>query len=142
LSVAVKYVGMLALALVAAASLANEAGATIDIQPRHICWITDVVATDLGVRIYFPRRERIPAVVTSTGIFRVADAPVDPKRPEEAGLEASLGDRLSASNSPEDGCSLLVVKQNGQVGLQASAFFNPPGLAPTSREEFIPASHE
>lgn len=106
-----------------------------------ICWVSDVVATEKGVRIYFHRKGGPLFVSLSNRIFRPADAPVDPARPDEGAIDVGLGDRLFPTNSPEDGCTLVVVERNGRIGLEAKAYFNPPGLPQHSESDFIP-SHE
>lgn len=104
-----------------------------------ICWIADVVTSENGVRIYFNRKGGPLFVEMADRLFRPADAPVDAARPDEAGVEVRLGDKLRPSNSPEDGCMLEVVRRDGRLGIKAEAFFHPPGLPPASKKEFIPA---
>jgi len=131
---------ILGFALIAAAlpsSLANVPSA--DVRPPSICWITDVVASENGVRIYFSRKGGPVFVSTPTGFFRPADAPIDPARPNDAALEARLGDKFAPTNSPEDGCALEVVRRKGRIGVQATAYFHPSGLPSQSKTEFIPA---
>lgn len=104
-----------------------------------ICWVSDVVVSEKGVRIYFRRKGGPLFVSTSDGFIIPSDAPIDPARPEEAGVEARLGDRLAPGNSPEDGCSLTVVNRDGRIGVEAKAYFHPIGLPSQSESEFIPA---
>lgn len=67
--------------------------------PGGICWVRDVVPIEGGVRIYFARQGRPGFVSMATGFFRPGDAPVEPARPDEAGVEAKLGDRLGGSRT-------------------------------------------
>ncbi len=128
---------MVGLALIVAASLTTISGT--DARPPSICWITDVVTTESGVRIYFSRKGGPGFVSTPNGDFRPDAVPVDPARPEEAGVEARLGDKLFPQNSPEDGCSLEVVRRKGRIGVRATAYFHLPGMRPETKTEFIPA---
>ena len=131
---------MFGLALVAAILPAMASNPPVDgVRHASICWINDVVASDNGVRIYFRRKGGPLFVSLPDQIFRPSDEPIDPTRPEEAAVEARVGDKLAPTNSPEDGCHLEVVNRNGRIGVEARAFFNPPGLPATSKIEFIPA---
>lgn len=126
---------MIAFALLAAALPVSVAPP----PASGICWVRDVVAIEGGVRIYFSRKGGPLFVTNGDQMFRPGDAPVDPARPEEAGMEAKPGDRLSAQNSPEDGCSLEVVTRDGKIGVEAKAYFHPIGLPSEERVEFIVA---
>lgn len=128
---------MVGLALIAAASLVTISAA--DAQPPSICWITDVVTSENGVRIYFSRKGGPGFVSTPNGDFRPDAAPADPERPQEAGLEARLGDKLFPQNSPEDGCQLEVVRRGGRIGVRATAYSHLPGIRPQKKTEFLPA---
>jgi hypothetical protein len=110
-----------------------------DVHRPAICWISDVVASEKGVRIYFRRKGGPLFVSLPDGFLSPSDAPIDAARPEDAAVEVRLGDKLAPTNSPEDGCSLVVVNRDGQIGVEASAFFNPPGLPSQLKTEFIPA---
>jgi hypothetical protein len=129
---------MIAFALLTAALPAPVAPLAPPPAPG-ICWVRDVVAIEGGVRIYFSRKGGPGFVDTPTGLFRPGDAPVDPARPDEAGVDAKLGDRLGPQNSPEDGCSLEVVTRDGKIGVEAKAYFHPIGLPSEERVEFIVA---
>jgi len=128
---------MVGLSLIVAGSLMTIPRA--DARPPSICWVTDVVTSGDGVRIYFSRKGGPLFVSMPDGIFRPADAPIDAARPQEAGVEARLGDKLAPANSPEDGCSLEVVRRDGRIGIQAMAYFHPVGLPAQKKTEFIPA---
>ncbi|WHU02282.1 hypothetical protein [Sphingomonas sp. NIBR02145] len=131
---------MIGLALIAAVlppTLADLPSA--DTRSPFICWVTDVVTSENGVRIYFNRKGGPGFVSTPNGGFRPDAAPADPARPEEAGVEARLGDKLFPQNSPEDGCSLEIVRRNGRIGVRAMAYFHPVGLPAQKKTEFIPA---
>lgn len=112
---------------------------TDPVRTPSVCWISDVVASGKGVRIYFSRSGGPLFVNLSNGIFRPSDAPIDPARPDEAAIDLGLGDLLYPTNSPEDGCTLVVVNRNGHIGVDASAYFHPIGLPSQSTSEFIAA---
>ena len=42
-------------------------------------------------------------------------------------------------NSPEDTCTMKVVSERGQIGIEASASFHPVGLPAKSAREFVAA---
>lgn len=104
-----------------------------------ICWVSDVVASEKGVTIYFPRNGGPLFVSLANRIFRPADAPIDPRRPQDGAIDVEVGQQLYPSASPEDGCKLLVANQMGRIGVLATANFRPTGLPPESRTVFIPA---
>src|SRR4051812_1508366 len=129
---------MLASTIIALFSLIGSE-APGQVRSSGICWVSDVVVSGEGVRIYFRRVGGPTYISASDGIFRPSIAPIDPARPDEAALEAKLGDLVGATNGPEDGCSLVVVKKDGRIGVEAKASFNLPGAPSQSRSEFIPA---
>ncbi|WP_156025729.1 hypothetical protein [Sphingomonas phyllosphaerae] len=104
-----------------------------------ICWVSDVVASEKGVTIYFPRNGGPLFVSLANRIFRPADAPVDPRRPQDGAIEVEVGQQLHPSASPEDGCTLVVANQIGRIGVLATANLRPTGLPPESKTVFIPA---
>jgi len=105
----------------------------------QICWIEHVRQTAHGVDIYFiPAKTR----VARNGVWEdmsLASITVDGKEVAYRHVFAAVGEELSLANTPEDGCSIKVVTQDGTIGVIADAFFNPPGFPRTTRTQFIPA---
>jgi hypothetical protein len=87
-----------------------------------ICWIDTVEKTPTGVAVHFTDRRMI-SLDSASGGSQAVD--VDPKAAAGANtsksLEAKLGDRFSSHNTPEDGCSMEVVSQDGKIGVMAHA---------------------
>jgi hypothetical protein len=98
-----------------------------------------VRAAEGGVRVYFSRGSDGPLFVSrKEGIFRPQEAPSQPDT-DDAVLTAKIGDEFYPTNSPHDLCSVRVVVMNGQVGVQASAFFSPDGGLGKTSSQFMPA---
>lgn len=114
--------------------VAQKAGAS-----PSICWVSDIVASEKGVTIYFPRNGGPLFVSLANRLFRPADAPIDPRRPKDGAIEVEVGEQLRPSVSPEDGCTLVVANQMGRIGVLATANFRPTGLPSESKTVFIPA---
>ena len=130
---------MLEFALLGAFASTASVSSNANAPTTPICWVTDVVVSKNGVRIYFPRGNSPSYILSRDNIVRPSDAPIDTARPKEVAVEAKLGDHLTAGNSHHDNCAMVVAMRNGRIGVEAKAFLNLPGLPPDSKSEFMPA---
>lgn len=98
---------------------------------QHICWIKSVVKTSYGVDIYFSQARKV--------FFHHAGSsqPLDVE-PSNA-LPAVLGDGFLSMNTPNDTCSGEVVQRSGDIGVEITGAFHPPGLPGNDITNFIAA---
>jgi len=122
-------------------SLWMLAGHTPEAQAHvtQICWIEHVRQTAYGVDIYFTRGKTRVARNGTWEDMPLASITVEGRDMAYPHVIAAVGDELSLANTPEDGCSIKVVTQDGTIGVVANAFFNPPGLPRNLSTAFIPA---